>query len=101
MPSCGDLAQSRFRRQRTAGLGLHAGVVGLRGVALTSPTTTREMNQMMKLRPIAKAVLLVFPSGLALGAASIASAQEAQSPPKAADVRDSIVVTATKREVPL
>ena len=53
----------------------------------------------MKLRPVTKAVLLVFPSGLAMGAASIASAQETQQPPKVdADVRDRIVVTATKRE---
>ncbi|HEX3058270.1 MAG TPA: TonB-dependent receptor plug domain-containing protein, partial [Usitatibacter sp.] len=53
----------------------------------------------MKLRPVTKAVLLIFPSGLAMGAASIASAQEAQQAPKTdADVRDRIVVTATKRE---
>ena len=56
----------------------------------------------MKLRPIAKAVLLIFPSGLAIGAASIASAQETQQPPRAgAEVRESIVVTATKREAAL
>ena len=48
----------------------------------------------MKLRPVTKAVLLIFPSGLAMGAASIASAQEAQQAPKTdADVRDRIVVT--------
>jgi len=56
----------------------------------------------MKLRPIARAVLLVFPSGLAIGAAGIASAQQTQQPPKAAaDVQDRIVVTATKRETAL
>ncbi len=33
---------------------------------------------MMKLRPIAKAVLLAFPFGLSIGAANVASAQEAQ-----------------------
>jgi len=56
----------------------------------------------MKLRPTAKAVLLVFPSGLAIGAAGIASAQQTQQPPKVdADVRDRIVVTATKRETSL
>jgi outer membrane receptor protein involved in Fe transport len=57
------------------------------------------MTPIMKLRPVTKAVLLIFPSGLAMGAASIASAQEAQQAPKTdADVRDRIVVTATKRE---
>ena len=56
----------------------------------------------MKLRPIAKSVLLAFPSGLALGVASIAGAQEAQQPDKAApEARDRIVVTATKREANL
>ena len=56
----------------------------------------------MKLRPIAKAILLVFPSGLALGAANVASAQVAQQPAKAAtEVIDRIVVTATKRETAL
>jgi iron complex outermembrane receptor protein len=56
----------------------------------------------MKLRPMTKAVLLAFPSGLAIGAANIASAQEAQQPPKvSAEVRDRIVVTATKRETSL
>src|SRR5262249_1162810 len=48
---------------------------------------------MTKLRPVAKAVLLAFPSSLAIGAASIANAQEA--PRASAEV---IVVTATKRE---
>ena len=43
----------------------------------------------MKLRPIAKAVLLVFPG--------IASAQQAPEPPKAEKL-ESITVTATKRE---
>ena len=53
----------------------------------------------MRLRPVAKAVLMVFPSSLAMGAAGIASAQEAQQAPRTdADVRDRIVVTATKRE---
>lgn len=56
----------------------------------------------MKLRPMTKAVLLAFPSGLAIGAANIASAQEAQQPPKVgAEVKDRIVVTATKREASL
>ncbi len=58
----------------------------------------------MKLRPIAKAVLLAFPSSLAIGAASIASAQQTQ-PPTAAEggptKLESIVVTATKRETAL
>ena len=56
---------------------------------------------MMKLRPLAKAVLLAFPSSLAIGAAGIASAQQAEPPPKtegAATRVESIVVTATKRE---
>ncbi len=61
----------------------------------------------MKLRPITKALLLVFPSGLAIGAANIASAQEAQQPAKAGteqsaksatEVLDRVIVTATKRE---
>jgi iron complex outermembrane recepter protein len=71
----------------------------------------------MKLNPIAKALLLVFPSGLAIGAANVAYAQtsqEAQQPAKAATEQptkqanekptkateslDRIVVTATKRE---
>jgi outer membrane receptor protein involved in Fe transport len=51
----------------------------------------------MKLRPIAKAVLLAFPSSLAIGAAGIANAQQAQEPPKAEKL-ESITVTATKRE---
>ena len=56
----------------------------------------------MKLRPTTKAVLLAFPSGLAIGAAGIANAQQTQQPPKAAaDVQDRIVVTATKREASL
>ncbi len=59
-------------------------------------------DAIMKLRPMTKAVRLVFPSCLAMGAASIASAQEAQQPPRVgADVRDRIVVTATKRETSL
>jgi len=56
---------------------------------------------MMKLRPVTRAVLLVFPSTLAIGAAGIASAQQTQPPPKpeAATARlESITVTATKRE---
>ena len=54
---------------------------------------------MMKLRPIAKAVLLAFPSCLAIGAANDASAQGAPQPAKAAtEVLDRVVVTATKRE---
>jgi len=55
---------------------------------------------MMKLRPVTKAVLLVFPS-LAIGAAGIASAQQTQPPPTAAGATtklESITVTATKRE---
>jgi iron complex outermembrane recepter protein len=70
----------------------------------------------MKLNPIAKALLLVFPSGLAISAANVAYAQtsqEAQQPAKAAteqptkaanekptkaETLDRIVVTATKRE---
>ena len=58
---------------------------------------------MMKLRPIVKSVLLAFPSSLAIGAASIAGAQQTQPPAKAevAEKIESIVVTATKRETPL
>jgi outer membrane receptor protein involved in Fe transport len=56
----------------------------------------------MKLRPIAKAVLLAFPSGLAISMANLASAQEAQQPAKAGpETIDRIVVTATKRETSL
>ncbi len=56
----------------------------------------------MKLRPIAKAVLLTLTSGLAISAANVAVAQEAQQPPKAAtETVDRIVVTATKRETAL
>jgi iron complex outermembrane receptor protein len=56
----------------------------------------------MKLRPISKAVLLAFPSGFAIGAASIAAAQEAPQPPKpTAQTVERIVVTATKREASL
>ena len=56
----------------------------------------------MKLRPIGKALLLAFPSGLAIGAASVASAQQAQPPAKAGtEVLDRVVVTATKREAVL
>ena len=53
----------------------------------------------MKMRPITKALLLAFPSGLAIGAANMASAQESQPPAKAGtQVVDRVVVTATKRE---
>ena len=55
----------------------------------------------MKLRPLAKAVLLAFPSGFALGVASIASAQTPPPKPEGAATKESIVVTATKRETPL
>jgi iron complex outermembrane receptor protein len=57
----------------------------------------------MKLRPMRKAILLALPSGLAIGAAGIASAQQTQPPPKAeaAEKIERIVVTATKRETPL
>src|SRR5258708_14996260 len=58
----------------------------------------------MKLRPMARAILLTFPSGLAIGAAGIASAQQTEPPPKAeaATARlESILVTATKREAGL
>ena len=57
----------------------------------------------MKLRPISKAVLLAFPSSLAIGAAGIASAQQAAPPPKppVTERQESIVVTATKREASL
>ena len=59
----------------------------------------------MKLRPIAKAVLLVFPSGLALGVANVAYAQttqQTQQPAKAGpETIERIVVTATKREAAL
>ena len=52
----------------------------------------------MKLRPIAKAVLLAFPSSLAIGAAGIASAQQAEPPKAEPQKLESITVTATKRE---
>ena len=58
----------------------------------------------MKLRPIAKAVLLAFPSILAIVAASIASAQQTQPPPATEGgpaKLESVVVTATKRETAL
>ena len=56
----------------------------------------------MKLRQITKAVLLAYPSGLAIGAAGIASAQQTQPPARAeAEKLDRIVVTATKREAAL
>ena len=60
-------------------------------------------TSIMKLRPMAKAVLLLFPSGLAIGAAGIASAQQTEPPPKAEGPTklESIVVTATKREAAL
>jgi len=53
---------------------------------------------------MAKAILLTFPSGLAMGLAGIASAQQTEPPPKAetATTRlESIVVTATKRTASL
>ena len=61
----------------------------------------------MKMRPITKAMLLAFNSGLAIGAANIASAQETPPPAKPAtaqpakagtQVIERVVVTATKRE---
>ncbi|APV48971.1 TonB-dependent receptor [Betaproteobacteria bacterium GR16-43] len=53
----------------------------------------------MKLRPMAKAVLLAFPSTLAIGVAGIASAQQTPPPkPEGAQKVESITVTATKRE---
>jgi outer membrane receptor protein involved in Fe transport len=54
----------------------------------------------MKLRPIARAVLLAFPSTLAISVAGIASAEDTQPPPKAdtPESRERIVVTATKRD---
>jgi outer membrane receptor protein involved in Fe transport len=58
----------------------------------------------MKLRPIAKSVLLAFHSSLAIGAAGIAGAQQTPPPPPKAQVtekQESIVVTATKREASL
>src|SRR5260221_570313 len=56
----------------------------------------------MKLRPTTKAVLLVFRSGLAMGTASIAGAQEAQQPPNpGAQTVEGIVGTGTKREAAL
>ena len=56
----------------------------------------------MKLRPLTKAILLIFPSSLAIGAANFASAQETKPPAKTgAELIDRIVVTATKRETPL
>ncbi|MBL8514785.1 MAG: TonB-dependent receptor, partial [Betaproteobacteria bacterium] len=61
----------------------------------------------MKLRPIAKAVLLAFPSGLVIGAANLASAQQpakADTAPAAKtgpETIERIVVTATKRETTL
>jgi outer membrane receptor protein involved in Fe transport len=57
---------------------------------------------MLKLRPLARAVLLVFPSGFAIGAVGIAGAQQTPPPPKTgADTAERIVVTATKREASL
>jgi len=63
----------------------------------------------MKLRPIAKALLLAFPSGLMIGAANLAHAQTTPPPAKPAEQSkkaetesiDRIVVTATKRETAL
>jgi len=57
----------------------------------------------MKLHPIARAVLLAFPSSLAIGAAGIANAEDTQPPPKAdSPVKaERIVVTATKRDASL
>jgi hypothetical protein len=58
-------------------------VVGLRRSRDNSKPQSGEMTSMMKLRPITKAVLRAFPSCLAIGAASIASAQQTQPSPKA------------------
>src|SRR5690349_13092847 len=61
----------------------------------------------MKLRPIAKAVLLTFPSSLVIGAAGIAHADDTPPPPpppkadSAPEKVERIVVTATKREASL
>ncbi len=61
----------------------------------------------MKMRPLTKALLLAFPSSLAIGAATIASAQQVPPPAKPAteqpakagtQVVDRVIVTATKRE---
>jgi iron complex outermembrane receptor protein len=54
---------------------------------------------MKKLRPLSRAVLLAFPSGLAIAAAGFANAQQT-SPPKTDGTTklESITVTATKRE---
>ena len=59
---------------------------------------------MKKLRPVTRAVLLALHSGLAIGAAGLASAQQAQQPPRAEGSTtklESITVTATKREASL
>jgi iron complex outermembrane recepter protein len=55
---------------------------------------------MMKLRPVTRAVMLAFHSGLLIGAAGSATAQQAQQPPSAGATTklESITVTATKRE---
>ncbi|MBL8518969.1 MAG: TonB-dependent receptor [Betaproteobacteria bacterium] len=64
----------------------------------------------MKLRPIVKALLLVIPSGLVLGAAGFTHARQSPAPAKPATEQpakpgsqavERIVVTATKRETPL
>jgi iron complex outermembrane receptor protein len=57
----------------------------------------------MKLRPIARALLLAFPSTLAIGAAGIANAQQTPpaKPESATTKLESITVTATKREASL
>jgi iron complex outermembrane receptor protein len=59
----------------------------------------------MKMRPIAKAVLLALPSSLVISAINVSYAQTspvAQPPAKAAtEVLDRVVVTATKRETSL
>src|SRR3954471_9035022 len=58
----------------------------------------------MRMRPIARSVLLAFPSSLAIGVAGIASAQQTQpspAPETGTTKLESIVVTATKRETPL
>jgi outer membrane receptor protein involved in Fe transport len=54
----------------------------------------------MKLRPVARAVLLAFPSSLAIGVAGIAGAQQTQPPAGGSGTTklESITVTATKRE---
>ena len=55
----------------------------------------------MKLRPMAKALLLAFPAVMAISAASIAGAQEAPQSAKSSTEGNRVVVTATKREASL